>query len=269
MYPISITPEEIEQLPRAAFSGTIVVVDALDERFDAAIRYLRRQKVIGFDTESRPTFSPDQPHYGTALLQLSGLEKAYLFRTKYIGMPEKLCAILASADIVKVGAATADDIRGLQRYRNFKPAGFVDLQRIGWEYGIREKGVKKMAGIILGVRISKSQQLSNWEAERLSQPQRLYAATDAWVCREMYLKLQQSEKHPLTLEEADPEKAEALKRAAERAKRAAEEARRAAERRAAGKKPSRSARRRTARRRRKAAAAAEAARKAAEDQSQS
>lgn len=259
MYPISITPEEIAQLPRAAFTGTIVVIDKLDERFDAAIRYLRRQKVIGFDTESRPTFSPDQPHYGTSLLQLSGPEKAFLFRIKYIGMPEKLCAILSHPDIVKVGAAVTDDIHGLQKFRGFNPNGFVDLQKIGWEYGIREKGVKKMAGIVLGVRISKNQQLSNWEADRLSQPQRLYAATDAWVCREMYLKLQQSEKHPLTLEEFDPEKAEALKRAAERAKRAEEEARRAAERRAAGKGPSRSARRRAARRRRKAAAAAQKA----------
>jgi ribonuclease D len=104
---------------------------------------------------------------------------------------------MASEKILKVGAAIHDDIRGLQRLHHFEPAGFVDLQKIVAEWGIRDKSVKKMAGIILGFRISKTQQLSNWEADRLSESQCKYAATDAWVCREMYLKLLASEKNPL------------------------------------------------------------------------
>ena len=112
-------------------------------------------------------------------------------------MDPKLCRILADDKIVKVGAAVNDDIRGLQKWNNFKPAGFIDLQKIVSEYGIRDKSVKKMAAIIMGIRISKTQQLSNWEAEQLSYAQQLYAATDAWVCREMFKVLSKSEKHPL------------------------------------------------------------------------
>jgi ribonuclease D len=136
-----------------------------------------------------------------ALLQLSGPEKAYLFRVNKIGMHRRLCSILANPKIIKVGAAVHDDIRGLQKHHDFTAAGFVDLQKIVWEWGIRDKAVKKMAAIILGYRISKTQQLSNWEADVLSEPQCRYAATDAWVCREMYLKLMKSEKNPLKTEE--------------------------------------------------------------------
>jgi ribonuclease D len=165
------------------------------------VAYLRSQKVIGFDTETRPCFSANQPRYGVALLQLSGPEKAFLFRVNKMGMHRRLCSILADEKIVKVGAAIHDDIRGLQKLNDFKAGGFVDLQRIVWEWGIRDKSVKKMAAIIMGFRISKTQQLSNWEAETLSEQQCKYAATDAWVCREMYLKLMKSDKHPLELEE--------------------------------------------------------------------
>jgi ribonuclease D len=153
--------------------------------------------VIGFDTETRPCFGPNQPRYGVSLLQLSGPEKAYLFRVKNMGMHRRLCNILADKRIVKVGAAIHDDIRGLQKLHDFQADGFVDLQKIVAEYGIRDKSVKKMTAIILGFRISKTQQLSNWEAETLSEAQCKYAATDAWVCREMYLKLMRSEKNPL------------------------------------------------------------------------
>lgn len=201
MFQVSISPEEIAALELASFPGEIVLVDAEDEVFDQAIRYLRRQKVLGFDTETRPTFSPDQHSSGTALLQLSGSGKAFLFRLKKCGLPRPLASILANPAIVKVGAATLDDVRGLQKITKFAPKGFVDLQNIVGEYGIRDKSVKKMTAIILGVKISKAQQLSNWEADKLSEGQQKYAATDAWVCREMYLKLMASEKNPLTPEQ--------------------------------------------------------------------
>ena len=181
MYRISISPEEIEQLSPAAFPGRI------------------------FDTESRPCFSPNQPHYGVSLLQLSGKERAFLFRIKMMGdIPKALRKILSDEKILKVGAAVNDDVRGLEKHHDFTPKSFVDLQKIVWEYGIKDKSVKKMAAIILGIRISKTQQLSNWEAEKLSEAQQSYAATDAWVCREMYLKLLSSEKNPLTPEQMLP-----------------------------------------------------------------
>ncbi len=205
MYKISISPEEIEKLEPASFPGKIKVVDSLGLEFLKAVRYLRKQKVLGFDTESRPCFSPGQPHYGVSLLQLSGQDKAYLFRIKLIGdIPKQLRAILSDESIIKVGAAVNDDVRGLEKHHDFQPKAFVDLQKMVWEYGIKDKSVKKMAAIILGIRISKTQQLSNWEAETLSDAQCAYAATDAWVCREMYMKLLDSEKNPLTPEQMLP-----------------------------------------------------------------
>ena len=197
MYNETITPKEMESLEFASFPGKIYVIDSVGAEFNRAIAYLRSQKIIGFDTETRPTFSQDQPRYGVALLQLSGPDKAFLFRINKIGMHRRLCNLMASEKIIKVGAAIHDDIKGLQKKRDFVPAAFVDLQRIVCEWGIRDKSVKKMAAIILGFRVSKTQQLSNWEADRLSESQARYAATDAWVCREMYLKLLASEKNPL------------------------------------------------------------------------
>ena len=202
MYKESVTPDEIQKLDYINFPGKIYVIDRVGAEFHRAIAYLRSQKVIGFDTETRPTFSPQQPRYGVALLQLSGRDKAFLFRVNTIGMHRRLCNLLADARILKVGAAILDDIRGLQKKREFVSAGFVDLQKIVWEWGIRDKSVKKMAAIIMGARVSKTQQLSNWEAESLSESQQMYAATDAWVCREMYLKLMASPKNPLQ-EEGD------------------------------------------------------------------
>ena len=187
----------MESLDFASFPGKIYVIDSVGAEFNRAIAYLRSQKIIGFDTETRPTFSQDQPRYGVALLQLSGPDKAFLFRINKLGMHRRLCNLMASEKIVKVGAAIHDDIKGLQKKHDFVPASFVDLQKIVCEWGIRDKSVKKMAAIILGFRVSKTQQLSNWEAERLSESQAKYAATDAWVCREMYLKLLASEKNPL------------------------------------------------------------------------
>ena len=197
MFKESIAPQEIEKLEYASFPGKIYVIDSVGAEFNRAIAYLRSQKVIGFDTETRPTFTPSQPRYGVALLQLSGPDKAFLFRVNCMGMHRRLCNLLASDKIIKVGAAIHDDIKGLQRLKEYVPAGFVDLQKIVCEWGIRDKSVKKMAAIIMGIRISKSQQLSNWEAERLTDAQALYAATDAWVCREMYLRLMREEKNPL------------------------------------------------------------------------
>lgn len=201
MFIQSIDSDQLQKLEYASFPGRIQVIDSVGAEFNRAIAYLRSQKVIGFDTETRPCFGPNQPRYGVSLLQLSGPEKAFLFRVKNMGMHRRLCNLLSDKRIVKVGAAIHDDIRGLQKLKEFTPGNFVDLQKIVWEYGIRDKSVKKMTAIILGFRISKTQQLSNWEAETLSESQCKYAATDAWVCREMYLKLMKSEKNPLVEEE--------------------------------------------------------------------
>ena len=188
-YSESISNEEIEALETAAFDDPIVVINEKDVDFVEAIDYLSKQKVIGFDTETKPCFQSNSPRNNVALLQLSGEHNAFLFRLHSLGLPKPLSSILSNPHIIKVGAAVKDDIKGLQNYTRFVPRGFVDLQKLVEDYGIKEKSVKKMSAIIMGLKVSKSQQLSNWEAPQLSGAQLKYAAIDAWICREIYLKL--------------------------------------------------------------------------------
>lgn len=193
-YSATIDSETVAKLPLTLFEGKIEVIDSFGHEYDRAIRYLRRRRVIGFDTETRPVFTPHAPQNGVALLQLSSGRHAFLFRVHKIGLEEPLAAILANPKIIKVGAAVHDDIRGLQKIFPFEAAGFVDLQRICCEWGIQDKSVKKLTAIVMGKRISKTQQLSNWEAPKLSDAQKIYAATDAWICREMYFELLNTKK---------------------------------------------------------------------------
>ncbi len=192
-YPESISSEELTQLDTVDFTGPIVVVSDVDSEFAEAMEYLKNQTVIGFDTETKPCFSSGSPRHHVALLQLSGEEKAYIFRVNTLGMPAPLASLLSDGSILKIGAAVKEDVNGLMYYRKFTPRGFVDLQSMVGDYGIKDKSVRKMAAIILGKKVSKTQQLSNWEAPQLSGAQLKYAAIDAWVCREMYLRLKSGE----------------------------------------------------------------------------
>ncbi|MBP5539531.1 MAG: 3'-5' exonuclease domain-containing protein 2 [Bacteroidales bacterium] len=204
MFAESIEIDEIVKLEYASFSGEVTVIEEDGPAFEEAVAYLSQRHLLGFDTETRPCFSPLQPRSEVALLQLSSGDRAFLFRLKSLKLKHRLRKILSDPDIIKVGAAVRDDIRGLQRLGQFEAAEFVDLQQIIWQWGVRDKSVKKMAAIILGVRISKTQQLSNWEAAKLSESQIKYAATDAWVCETMYLKLMETEKNPLPSEVQAP-----------------------------------------------------------------
>ncbi|MDR0693813.1 MAG: 3'-5' exonuclease domain-containing protein 2 [Prevotellaceae bacterium] len=177
-------------LPLAYFEGKITVVDN-DKQVQKAIHYLNTQKTIGFDTETKPLFIPGKRNGNpVALLQLSTDKRAYLFRLNKLGMPAALRELMSNKHILKIGAAIHEDLRQLQALSPFKAAGFVDIQRIVQHYGIEDKGVKKLAAIVLQIHISKNQQLSNWENPVLTKSQCRYAATDAWVCREIFLRLQ-------------------------------------------------------------------------------
>ncbi len=188
----TVTTEEIEKMHLAEFPGKIAVIDSEGADYENAIEYLSNQRVIGFDTETKPCFVAHAARNGVALLQLSGGDRAFIFRVQQLGIPQSLAELLSNPGIIKVGAAVRDDINGLQRYRRFIAQNFADLQQIAEKFGIEEKSVRKMAAIILGLRVSKSQQLSNWESSKLSDAQLRYAAIDAWVCREMYLRLMAS-----------------------------------------------------------------------------
>lgn len=183
----SISNEEVSALPAAQFAGEIVVVES-HQALESACEYLQQQKILGFDTETRPSFTSGVTNK-VALLQLYGGERCYLIRLNRVQMSKHLTDLLSTPNIAKIGAAVQNDITGLAKLRHFTAKGFVDLQQIVGKYGIEDKSLRKMSGIILGKKVSKAQRLSNWEAKILTPQQQIYAATDAWVCVEIYNRL--------------------------------------------------------------------------------
>ncbi len=188
-----ISKEDLNGLPLKAFTGRIDVIDSPD-KVAACVQYLSRQSALGFDTETKPCFSRGSKNK-VALLQLSTEERAYLIRTCKIGLPKSIAGILANPNIIKTGVAINDDVHGLQKWTQFQPAGFVELSNYSTKFGIEACGLKKLSGIVLGFRISKSQQVSNWEEDKLKTSQKVYGATDAWVGLKIYQKLRQIEKN--------------------------------------------------------------------------
>ena len=183
----TITKEEIAELPISAFEGKINV-PLTDGEIQRAVDYLRQFPVLGFDTETRPNFRKGQ-HNKVALLQLSAGNEAFLFRLNKIRLPEVVKQLLADASILKAGAAIHDDVKALVGLSRFEPAGFIDVQTMAKQAGIEHFGLKPLAAILMGIRISKAQQTSNWEIPYLTAAQKLYAATDAWVSLEIYNRL--------------------------------------------------------------------------------
>lgn len=183
----NISGEELKNYELSSFKGEIVVVDNR-RTFNKVLPRLFHERILGFDTESRPSFRRGTKNR-ISLIQLASAHLACLFRINKIGLPDELKSLLADPDIIKAGVAVHDDIRFLRNIKKFEPAGFVDLQNLVKEYGIQSSGLKKLTAIVLGFRISKRQQITDWEAEFLSEAQQVYAATDAWVCREIYIKL--------------------------------------------------------------------------------
>ncbi len=187
-YASTISREEVNALPTKQFNGRIVVISSV-EAVAGAVAVLRKEKVLGFDTETKPSFKKGQIHQ-VALLQLSAKDKAYLFRLNHIGLPPELIGILADENIIKVGAAIKDDILSLQKLASFTPGGFIELQEYVKEFNIESNALRKISAIVLNFKISKSQQVSNWEREILTEAQEIYAATDAWVSYKIYKELE-------------------------------------------------------------------------------
>ncbi len=187
MFADSISKEEIAELPKVVFKGKIHVINS-EEGLNKWLPILLKEKLIGFDTETKPSFKKGELN-SIGLLQLATSDIALLIRVKELGLPKQLVDILESPKTLKIGAAIRDDIKSLQKIKRFTPGGFIDLQSVVPEYGIESFSVRKMAAIVLGQKVSKSQQLSNWDAPILSEAQQQYAAIDAWACREIYQKL--------------------------------------------------------------------------------
>ena len=195
-------------MPVAAFEGEVVIVDKPEEVAEA-VAYLRTQEVIGVDTEARPSFQRGI-HYPTALVQIASHERCYLFRLTHIGMPQELADLFADEKIKKVGLAFRDDINGLRRRRDFVPANCIDVQSMVAKYGILDLGLQKIFAICFGKKISKTQQLTNWENSHLTPEQARYASTDAWATLLIYEDLMAHE--PLPQKEVEAMKQEEKER---------------------------------------------------------
>jgi ribonuclease D len=196
MYKENITVEELAEHELSWFKGEIVLVDNL-KTFYKVFPKLLGSDLLGFDTETRPTFKKGRKN-AVSLIQLSTEDLACLFRINKIGIPDELVELLSDPDVVKTGVAVHDDIKFLKSVRKFNPEGFVDLQTLVKDYGIQSSGLKKLTAIVLGFRISKRQQVTDWEAEELTEAQQIYAATDAWVCYQIYKKLINGNVAPLS-----------------------------------------------------------------------
>ena len=183
----SITKEEIAKFNTEEFEGRIFVVDTQDKT-DEAVEYLSGFNNLGFDTETRPTFKKGNMN-NIALIQLATDNQCYLFRLNRIGFSPSLIRLLSDAKVRKIGLSLKDDFNSMSRRMKFTPQGFLDLQKIVSDHNIADLSLQKIYAILFKKRISKSQRLSNWEAEELSEAQKKYAALDAWACLRIYEKL--------------------------------------------------------------------------------
>lgn len=181
---LSIPKEKLAQMEPAEFKGKIQMIEnAADAR--AALRYLSRCPIVGFDTETRPSFRKGCS-FKVSLIQISTDECCFLFRINKTGFMEPLREFLASDSVIKVGLSVKDDFHGLHKIADFEPAGFIELQEYVHRFGITDASLTKIYGIVFGQRISKGQRLTNWEAVELTGPQQHYAALDAWACLNIY-----------------------------------------------------------------------------------
>lgn len=182
--------EEINACPMAQWSGPVSVVRTGAE-LAAAMAKLAGQTLLGFDTETRPAYKVGES-YLPSLLQLASETEVFIFQLKPLGLAEPLCELLADPTIVKTGVSLDYDIRELKKLAPFQAGGFVDLGNLAKKRDIKNHGLRGLAAVLLGFRISKGAQTSNWAADILAPHQVLYAATDAWVGRQLYLALEQA-----------------------------------------------------------------------------
>ncbi len=184
----AISKAEISALPLRSYTGHIHVVDS-DAKMRAAVRALGTEGILGFDTETRPAFKVGES-YPPSLIQLAASCSVYIFQLRHINSYEGLAGILADKNVLKAGVAVRDDIIKLGTVFAFKPAGFVELANLRARLGIKNAGLRGLAALLFGFKISKSARTSRWDAPKLSREQIVYAATDAWICREIYFALQ-------------------------------------------------------------------------------
>ncbi len=184
MHVVSIDKQAVNEMPRVTFPGRIHVISAISQ-VRSAVNALRTAPIVGFDTETRPSFRRGERH-SIALLQLSTDSDAFLFRINKTGIPQPLKQYLEDPQSIKVGLSTPDDFHQLASVCDFHPAGFIELQDLVKQYSISDMSLQKIYAILFQHKISKGQQLTNWEAPQLTDAQQAYAAIDAWACQRIY-----------------------------------------------------------------------------------
>lgn len=185
----TIDKETLKELPKVSFEGQIHVIQTPQEA-EKASSYLLRYSIVGIDSETRPSFSKGRVHK-VSLLQVASDEHCFLFRLNLTGLTLPVIQLLENPDITKVGLSLRDDFMMLHKRAPFQPRACIELQEYVRPFGIQDMSLQKIYGILFGQKISKTQRLTNWEADTLTQPQQLYAATDAWACLNIYHKLEE------------------------------------------------------------------------------
>ena len=180
----TINKEAIKEMPKVLFPGQIHMVQTPWEA-EKAVTYLKQYPLLGIDSETRPSFTKGQSHK-VALLQISSDECCFLFRLNMTGLTQSLIGLLENPEIIKVGLSLRDDFMMLHKRAPFNQQGCIELQDFVRPFGIQDKSLQKIYGILFKEKISKSQRLSNWEADVLTDAQKQYAATDAWACLNIY-----------------------------------------------------------------------------------
>ena len=183
--------EEINALPIHRYEGPVRIIRTQEE-LEEAMEHLRAQSVLGFDTESRPAFRKGK-YYPPSVVQLAAADAVYIIQLTWLPLGDTLAGLLADPAVLKVGAAIHDDIKELQKLHEFTPDGIVDLGDMAKSLGLETHGLRSLAANLMGVRISKAARCSNWAGKKLHNQQIIYAATDAWIGRELYFKLKELE----------------------------------------------------------------------------
>jgi len=184
-----ISREEMNQLPIRRYEGSVYVV-ARHPDLQHAMQDILQESVVGFDTEARPTFSPGES-YPPSLVQFATASAVYLLQVQQQDLLGAMAEVLSSEKIIKVGVSVTDDIRNLKKLFEFDERSVVDLGKVAKRHGLKQTGVRNLAGIFLGARIPKGAKTTNWAVRRLTPQQIAYAATDAWACRELYLRFKE------------------------------------------------------------------------------